>query len=148
MLLVSTGPRRVVDREAFERLRAAAERILSARPEVVAAYLYGSAARGEPAADLDVALLIDGEVDFRRLEALAALLEAEGAPAGPSIDVRPLGGTSPRFRASVISDGRLLYEADRERRLAFEARSLAEWLDFKPTWERMRRRMLDRWANG
>ncbi len=93
-------------------------------------------------------LLGGAGLEAAELEALAARLQAEGAPNGPELDLRPLAGTSPRFRANVLRDGRLLYEADRNVRLDFEARTLSEWLDFKPTWERMRRRMFDRWARG
>jgi predicted nucleotidyltransferase len=116
---------------------------------VLAAYLYGSAARGEPAADLDVAVLFRGVgADARELERLATQLQVEGAPDGPDLDVRPLAQTSPRFRANVLRDGYLLYEADRKARLEFEARALSEWLDFKPIWESMRRRMIERWTHG
>jgi predicted nucleotidyltransferase len=141
-------PKRLVESASLVELSAAASRILPAYPEVTAAYLYGSAARGEPAADLDVALLLQAHPDAKRLEQIAARLQAQGAPNGPELDVRPLSGTSPRLRRNVLRDGRLLYEADRKRRIEFEARAMSEWLDFKPTWERMRRRMFDRWANG
>ena len=142
------SPKRFVERASTTELSAAASQILPEYPEVTAAYLYGSAARGEPAADLDVALLLHARPDIERLEQLTARLQAEGAPNGPELDVRPLLGTSPRFRANVLREGRLLYEVDRRRRIEFEARALSEWLDFKPTWERMRRRMFDRWAGG
>jgi uncharacterized protein len=146
---VATPGASVVDTPAIARLAGAAQRILSRHPDVVAAYLYGSAARGEPAADLDVALLLrDGGMGSRELEELTARLEAEGTPHGPPLDVRVLAGTSPRFRANVLRDGQLLFEADRRARLAFEARAMSEWLDFKPTWLRMRQLMLERWASG
>ena len=146
---MSSPGKRIVDEAAIERLAQAAARVLSGRAEVVAAYLYGSAARGEPAADIDIAVLF-GEpgLDTQELEAIAARLEAEGGSEGLHLDVRPLARTSPRFRVNVLRDGRLLYEGDRDKRLTFEARSLSEWLDFKPTWERMRRLMFDRWADG
>lgn len=138
-----------MDEAAIERLAEAASRLCARHPAIVAAYLYGSAARGEPAADLDVALLFDERgVDAAELEALAARLEAEGAPQGPHLDVRPLRGANPRFRANMLRDGRLLYEADRTKRIAFEARAMSEWLDFQPTWERMRRLMFERWVHG
>jgi predicted nucleotidyltransferase len=146
---VSAPAKRPVGRAAIEQLASAVARILSERPDVIAAYLYGSAARGEAAADLDIALLFrDADLDLRQLGELSARIQAEGAPDGPEVDLRPLAGTGPRFRANVLREGRLLYQVDRERRLEFEARALSEWLDFKPTWERMRRRMFDRWAHG
>jgi predicted nucleotidyltransferase len=123
--------------------------ILKGHPEIIAAYLYSSAARGEPAADLDIAVLSSGAaLDAHALEDLAARLQAEGAPTGPDLDLRLLAGANPRFRANVLREGRLLYAADRDSRLGFEARALSEWLDYKPVWERMRRTMLDRWAHG
>jgi predicted nucleotidyltransferase len=133
----------------IEGLAAVAARLLAADPRIIAAYLYGSAARGEPASDLDIALLTREEsVDVGDLERIAARLQAEAAPSGPDIDVRFLAGTAPRFRANVIREGRLLYDGDPEARIRFEAQSLGEWLDFKPVWERMRRRMFDRWSHG
>jgi predicted nucleotidyltransferase len=48
--------RREVSGDERDRLLRAARRVLGPRPDVVAAYLHGSAARGEPARDLDIAL--------------------------------------------------------------------------------------------
>jgi predicted nucleotidyltransferase len=137
-----------LDEGTVLRLCAASERVFSLHPGVVAAYLYGSGARGEPAADLDIAVLTERDAKPASLEPLAAALQAEGAPHGPDIDMRPLRGTSPRFRANVIGQGRLIFERTRAERIAFEAQSLVEWFDFQPTWQRMRARMIERWSHG
>jgi predicted nucleotidyltransferase len=137
-----------LDPAAIERLRAAAGRVFAPHPAVAAVYLYGSGARGEPLADLDIAVLTEHGATVGSLEALAAALQAEGAPQGPDIDMRHLRGTGPRFRANVIGEGRLIFERSRAARIAFEAESISEWLDFKPTWQRMRVQMLDRWIHG
>jgi predicted nucleotidyltransferase len=134
--------------EDRQRLVEAAAHVLSREPDVVAAYLYGSAARGEPAHDLDVAVSFEGRVDPRRLEPLAARLQAEAAPHGPEIDLRPLNDAAPRFQVAVLRDGVLLFERDRRRRLEQEARAMSRWADFRPRWELMRRRMRARWARG
>jgi predicted nucleotidyltransferase len=139
--------RPALDADAFERLRVAAERVFAPHPAVAAVYLYGSGARGEPLADLDVAVLTEHGASVS-LEPLAAALQAAGAPHGPDIDMRPLRGTGPRFCANVIREGRLIFERSRRTRIAFEAQSMMEWLDFKATWERMRARMLERWNHG
>lgn len=133
---------------AIERLRAAAERVFAPHPAIAAVFLYGSGARGEPLADLDIAVLTEQGAPSVSLEPLAAALQLEGAPHGPDIDMRPLRGTGPRFRANVIGEGRLIFERSRETRIAFETETMIEWLDFKPTWQRMRARMLDRWMHG
>jgi predicted nucleotidyltransferase len=140
--------RRRLGAEELARLAAAASEVFASEPDVVAVYLYGSAARGEPAADLDVAVLADRPIAPARLEALAAALQAHGAPDGPEIDLRPLAGSAPRFQFTVIREGRPLFERDPTLRAVREARIAGLWADFKPTWERMRRRMLERWRDG
>ena len=137
-----------LDAAAIERLRAAAERVFAPHPTVAAVYLYGSGARGESLADLDIAVLTEHGAAVGSLEPLAAALQAEAAPHGPDIDMRPLHGSNPRFRANVIAEGRLIFERSRETRIAFETETMIEWLDCKPTWQRMRARMLDRWMHG
>ncbi len=127
---------------------AQASRVFEAQPEVLAVYLYGSAARGEPAADLDVALLLSTRIDPSRLEPLAERLQMQGAPAGPPIDLRPLWGAAPRFQINVLKEGRVLFERNRSERLACEALLMSRWADFKPTWERMRQRARARWLDG
>jgi predicted nucleotidyltransferase len=141
--------RRRIEPVERDRLRDAAARVLARWPNVVAAYFHGSAARGEAAADLDIAVAFDGdELGFAALDRLAAELEAEARVEGLEIDLRALGPATPRFRANVLRDGKLLFERDREARVRLEARFMIEWADFEPTWRRMRARMLERWADG
>lgn len=130
------------------RLAEASAAVFAEEASVLAVYLYGSAARGEAAADLDVAVLLREALDPRRLEQLAGQLQAAGAPRGPEIDLRPLNRAAPRFQVRVLEEGRLLFQRDRAERLEREAALMSRWADFKPTWERMRRLMLERWARG
>lgn len=149
MLAPGQSARRVLTEDDVQRLRRAAEAVLGRRRDVVAAYLYGSAARGEPAGDLDVAVLFRNDAPAAgELERMASELQHQGAPHGPEIDLRPLNRAAPRFRANVVSEGRVLFDADPDARLESEARALSEWLDFKPVWERMRARMRGRLARG
>jgi predicted nucleotidyltransferase len=131
-----------------QRLRDAAALVLAAEPDVLAAYLYGSAARGEPARDLDVAIVFKRDVDVRSLERLGSALAQAGAPRGPEIDLRPLNGAAPRFQAAVLRDALVLFERDRRARHSFEAACLSRWADFKPTWSAMRDRMVEKWSHG
>lgn len=124
-----------------------AREILRRQPDVVAAWLHGSAVSEDAAGDLDVAVLFDSpEVLPARLTGLAHELATRGAPSGPDVDLRPLARTAPRFRVNVLRRGLLLYERSARERIEFEARSMSEWLDFRPTWDRMRKRMRDRWS--
>ncbi len=134
------------DRELLART---AREVFAEHPDVLAAWLYGSAARGARAGDLDVAVLLaDDPADASLVDRLASELHARRLPSWPEIDLRPIAGTSARFRAAVLRDGVLLFERDPQARIEFEARAMAEWLDFKPVWEEMRARMRRRWAGG
>jgi predicted nucleotidyltransferase len=94
---VETETRRVFGDADRVRLSDAAARDFGAEPGVLAAYLYGSAARRTAARDLDVAVLFDGDVPVVSLERLAVALAHEGAPHGPAIDLRPLNGGGAPF---------------------------------------------------
>ena len=66
-----------LDPDAIERLRASAQRVFAPYPAIAAVYLYGSGARGEPLADLDIAVLTERGAEVVGLEPLAAALQAE-----------------------------------------------------------------------
>ncbi|MDQ3032366.1 MAG: nucleotidyltransferase domain-containing protein [Myxococcota bacterium] len=116
-------------------------RVVASRPEVAAAWIFGSFARGDarPDSDVDVAILLadasaTAATHHRALGALA--LDLEHALGGRRIDLAVLDDrTSPIFAHRVLAEGRLLHEADRERRIAFEWRASVRYLDFRPTWE-------------
>jgi predicted nucleotidyltransferase len=141
-------PRRRLSDAEFQRLRQAAEQVFGPRSDVLAVYLYGSAARGAAARDLDVAVLFHEPFKPGDLERLAANLQAQGAPHGPEIDLRPLNRAAPRFQVAVLEEGKLLFDRDPVARRRLEAGFMSSWADFRPTWERMRRLMLERWARG
>ena len=143
-----TAARHAFDATARERLARAAERVFRPERDVVAVYLYGSAARGERPHDLDVGVLFADAPDPRVLEPLAAKLQAEGAPNGPEIDLRPMNNADPRFLAMVLNEREILFERSPRARWEREARMMSAWADFKPTWDRMRRCMLERWQRG
>ena len=140
--------RRAVTSGEIAALRVAVEKVFAPEPNVVAAYLYGSAARGELARDLDVGVVTRTDVAYTTLERWASELQARGAPHGPEINLRPLGRAAPRFRVTVLREGRLLYEGDPRARLAFEARAASDWADFGPVWRRVRARVMERWQGG
>ena len=122
-----------------EPLDRALSRVLEAYPEVVAAWLFGSVARGEarPDSDLDLGIVLrrrgDTALDHhRRLRALAADLETVSE--GRTIDLVVLESQGPIFCHRVLSEGRLVHDADRERRIDFESDTHVRYFDFLPTW--------------
>lgn len=115
-------------------------RLLERFPQIAAAYLFGSAARGELRADsdLDVGLVLRDRrataADCHRmLMDLAGRLEAvsEGRP----VDLVVLDAQGPILRHEVLVDGRCVYEADRERRIDFESETHSLYIDFRPTYD-------------
>ena len=141
--------RRRFSEDELEALVGATAAALPRHPEVIAAWLFGSVARGEPARDVDVGVLLAGTSDDPFLATrIATDIEESGASLGLEVDVRPLRRTGPRFRRNVLADGRLIYDPAPAVRVPVEARWMSEWLDFRPVWERMRRAMLDGWLQG
>ena len=113
--------------------------VLGDFPEIAAAWLFGSFARGTAtlASDVDVAVLLAKRSDRfldheRRLRALAARLEA--ATGGRDIDLVVLGSQGPIFCHRVLAEGRLVHDADRERRFDFESYIYTRYFDFQPTY--------------
>jgi predicted nucleotidyltransferase len=111
-----------IDPAELQRFMTAARTVLMRDETVLAAWLFGSAARGEPVRDLDVALLTTAALDPWHFERLRAELEAVGI-IGFDVDLRLLAGASPRFRATVLREGRLLYERSLAARVTFRSSS-------------------------
>ncbi|HWB79395.1 MAG TPA: nucleotidyltransferase domain-containing protein [Nannocystaceae bacterium] len=103
---------------------------------VAASWLFGSLARGEgrPSSDLDLAVLIHADAGPRvstQLTELSLALERH-SPSG-RVDVVILGRQGPVFRHRVIKEGVLVLDRDPALRRAFEARTIIDYLDWKPT---------------
>lgn len=111
-------------------------KIVAECPAVSCAWVFGSVARGDAScrSDLDVAVLLGQpptREDVDALRAMAAALE----PYAPSrrVDVVMLGPQGPIFRHRLLREGRLVLDRDPTRRIDFEARTISEYLDWKPT---------------
>jgi predicted nucleotidyltransferase len=125
-----------VRRDLIDALRT----VLATAP-CVAAWLFGSRARGEARADsdVDVAVLF-GRPRPTRLEELPVALLAELERAvGREVDLVILDGADPDLIHRVLRDGVLLAEHDRGARIAFEVRARNEYFDLAPVRERYRR---------
>jgi hypothetical protein len=106
--------------------------VLSVRPEVVFAYLFGSAARDElyPLSDVDVAVFLADGVDA--LDARADLLAiVTGHLATDRVDLIVLNDAPTALLGRVLLDRRVLCDKDPFRRHRFESRALREFHDFR-----------------
>lgn len=101
---------------------------------VVAAYLFGSEARGQAGADsdVDVAVLLEAEpdptLDGLRLDLRDALEEKLRRP----VDLVVLNRVPVDLVHRVLRDGRLVLDADPSVRVEFEVRARNEYFDLLP----------------
>lgn len=114
--------------------------ILARYPEIAAAWLFGSAARGalRPDSDVDVGIVFrDPNMTavgaHRLIGDLASRLESVTAP--HAVDVVVLETQGPVFAHEALLEGELVLDADPARRAQFVADTIVRALDFRPTWE-------------
>src|SRR5215831_12068573 len=120
-------------------IHTAAERIahlLASKPEILAAYIFGSVARGRARAnsDIDVAVLLDAK--FMKQRPLTyrtdLIIEAGSALETFDVDVVVLNEAAPALAHSVITKGKLVFERSRSARVAFQVQNLNQFLDLEP----------------
>ena len=128
---------------ATEAVRAVAD-ALAAEPSVVAAYIFGSLARGAatPLSDIDVGLLLadrSAAVDVRGrvTDALCRRLHTG------QVDVISLTDAPMPLRYRVVRDGLLVMCRDGKVLERFVTETVLQYLDFKPLRDRAFRVMRD-----
>ena len=122
---------------SLEAARATLVDILAAEPAVVAAYIFGSLARGVagPLSDLDVGLLVM-EADEAAL-ACDRTMDALCRRLGTSrVDVVSLATVSMPLRYRAVRDGLLVLGRDAAVLERFIADTVLQYLDFKPLRDR------------
>ena len=113
--------------------------VLECDPDVAAAWVFGSFARGEATAtsDLDIAIVwadspSDGPAD-RHVSELASRLE--GIVPGHAIDIVALEDQGPIFQHRALTEGLLVLDANPERRIDVESTAYVRYFDFRPTYD-------------
>lgn len=107
---------------------------LEGRNEIIAAYLFGSHARGEAdvRSDVDIALLLrPGLPDVHHLK-LRLDTEICNVLNSDDVDVLFLNRAPLPMQAEVIRTGRLIVSNDDEAQVEFEVRTTNAWWDFQP----------------
>lgn len=117
----------------------ALQQCLNCRPEIVAAYLIGSALTGKltPTSDIDVALIVrdDAPDDELRLLVRHVALEVRKL-FGCEGDVKVLNRIHKLpFLHDVLANGKLLVEREPEIHRRFVRRVLTAHLDFQPVYQ-------------
>ncbi len=128
------------------------EACFAADTDIIAAYLFGSVAKGTAGAlsDVDVAVLLDDAVagtDYfeRRLQMMADLTAVTGSN---QTDVIILNESPLTLQYAVLRDGLLLTCHDEEARARFTWQTIIRYLDYQPTLRRYEQAVLDRAGRG
>jgi uncharacterized protein len=116
----------VTQSEAEAIFNAARDAVLAAVPDVLAVYVYGSFARREdwPSSDLDIALLLPSG---RRIPDVLQLTGDISQRVHRDVDVVDLRRAGDVLRREVLDSGRVLFQADPEQVLAWEASALTRY---------------------
>ena len=112
---------------------------LDRTPGLVAAYVFGSRARGvqRGSSDLDVAVWLTQAPDT--FDAYPFDLAADLTDlAGIEVDLVVLNRVPADLVHRVLTDGMLVAERDRSRRIALETAARREYFDMQPTWQAIR----------
>jgi predicted nucleotidyltransferase len=117
-------------------------------PAVVAAYLFGSVARGQErdGSDVDVGVLLASgrPRSLDDLDRLAHMQDELSRAVGRHVDLVALNGAPADLVHRVLRDRVLLFESDHARRIEFEVQARNEYFDLLPYLRRYRRDVLRR----
>jgi predicted nucleotidyltransferase len=118
--------------------------VLGKFPEIAAAWLFGSEARGDarPTSDIDVALLFEqrGTTAFEVYELLGRIAaQLESVAPGRRIDLVLVEQQGPIFQHQVLEEGRLIHDANPRRRVDFESDAMVRFFDFEPLYRQVSR---------
>jgi len=99
--------------------------------------------------DTDIAVLLSesfsGPYDFVRLVGeLVDELEVEDE----KVNLVILNDASLELAHKVISEGKVIFERDFEKRVEFEVQVLKSYMDFKPVLDLMRRSLIEEYIHG
>lgn len=113
---------------------------LRRHPEIIAAYVFGSAVTGKltPMSDIDVAILLREAIPFdRELELSSEIMSAIERNFKREGDIRFLNRVRDLiFQHEVLATGKLIYEGDRDRHRAYVERIIIAYLDYLPFFQK------------
>lgn len=117
------------------------DRLSREAADIVAAYLFGSQARGTegPRSDVDLALLMRGSPPRTLLGQPFAIADDLTALTNRPVQIIVLNDAPPDLVHRVLRDGVLLLDRDPSARIRFEVAARNAYFDLKPFLDRYRR---------
>jgi predicted nucleotidyltransferase len=129
----------IVPSADYSSIAHAVARSAAKRPEIQAAYVFGSVATGRVRADsdVDVAVLIDRRIRRSRTLSYRLKLMADLGSAlhRSDVEVVILNDAPPLLAHRVLSRGVLAFERSRSARVRFQVKTAAQYLDLIPMFE-------------
>jgi len=124
-------------------------RYFADKPDVVAAILFGSAARGDagPQSDIDVGVLLTREAAHRGINLSQLIADIMGVLKRDDVDVVVLNDASPLLLHRVVRDGHVVYAADHGALAEFTIRAIQQYEDTRPLRNLQRQRLQQRLAS-
>jgi predicted nucleotidyltransferase len=122
------------------------------RKEVSTLYIFGSLANGgeRKESDIDLAVLIDEKLmkkkGYDRLK--NDYYSASPAFSLRSVDIVILNTASPPLKHRILKTGKILFDRNGKFRANFTAKSIIEYLDYKPMEDIFRRAVADRFRRA
>jgi predicted nucleotidyltransferase len=117
--------------------------------EVVAAYLFGSHARGcvGPLSDVDVAVLFDEGADIDHIY-LKLCVEVSKALHTDEVDLLILNKAPVTLKHKVLKEGKMLFCRDEIKRIRFQVKVINDYIDTKPLRDMYNRELFKRIKKG
>jgi predicted nucleotidyltransferase len=108
---------------------------------VVAAYVFGSTARGDAgaASDLDLGLVLAALPSAAEQLQLGGIADLIAAEIGVAVDLVVMNDAPVDLVHRILRDGELVIETDRGARIRFEVRARHDYFDLAPHLLRYRR---------
>jgi uncharacterized protein len=123
----------------FATIRDGVVKCVSGKPEVLAAYVFGSVATGRTRrnSDVDIAILLGDNIRpsgmFRYR--LRLISELGSALHRPDVDVVILNEAPPLLAHRVLSKGKLVFERSASARIRFQVMTANRYADLVPAFE-------------
>jgi predicted nucleotidyltransferase len=125
--------------KGFAKVRDGVVKCVSGKPEVLAAYVFGSVATGRTRrnSDVDIAVLLGDNIRpsgmFRYR--LRLISELGSALHRPDVDVVILNVAPPLLAHRVLSKGKLVFERSASARIRFQVMTANRYADLVPAFE-------------